>query len=37
VYGTALATEDGRILFLDDIYGLDRRLAELLRRAAVTS
>ena len=37
LYGTALATEDGRILFLDDIYGLDRRLAELLRRAAVTS
>ncbi|MCC7461595.1 MAG: L,D-transpeptidase family protein [Gammaproteobacteria bacterium] len=37
LYGTALATEDGRILFFDDIYGLDRRLAELLRRAAVTS
>lgn len=37
LYGTAVATEDGRILFFDDIYGLDRRLAELLRRAAVTS
>ena len=37
LYGTALATEDGRILFFDDIYGLDRRLAELLRRAAVAS
>lgn len=37
LYGTALATEGGRILFLDDIYGLDRRLAELLRRAAVSS
>jgi murein L,D-transpeptidase YcbB/YkuD len=37
LYGTALATEDGRMLFFDDIYGLDRRLAELLRRAAVTS
>jgi murein L,D-transpeptidase YcbB/YkuD len=37
LYGTTLATEDGRILFFEDIYGLDRRLAELLRRAAVTS
>jgi len=36
LYGTALAAEDGRMLFFDDIYGLDRRLAELLRRAAVT-
>jgi murein L,D-transpeptidase YcbB/YkuD len=30
LYGTALATEDGRILFFDDIYGHDRRLAALL-------
>ena len=27
LYATALATEDGRILFFDDIYGHDRRLA----------
>ena len=26
VYGTALATEDGNILFFDDIYGHDQRL-----------
>jgi murein L,D-transpeptidase YcbB/YkuD len=31
LYGTALATEDGRILFFEDVYGLDRRLAQLLR------
>jgi murein L,D-transpeptidase YcbB/YkuD len=31
LYGTALATEEGRILFFEDIYGLDRRLAQLLR------
>ena len=37
LYGTALATEDGRILFFEDIYHLDRRLEELLRRTAVTS
>jgi murein L,D-transpeptidase YcbB/YkuD len=30
LYGTALATEDGRILFFDDIYGHDRRLDALL-------
>jgi murein L,D-transpeptidase YcbB/YkuD len=30
LYGTALATEDGRILFFDDIYGHDRRLEKLL-------
>ncbi len=30
LYGTALATEDGRILFFDDIYGHDRQLAALL-------
>ncbi|HXV40511.1 MAG TPA: L,D-transpeptidase family protein [Steroidobacteraceae bacterium] len=30
VYGTAVATETGRILFFDDIYGHDRRLEALL-------
>jgi len=30
LYGTALATEDGKILFFDDIYGHDRELAALL-------
>ena len=30
LYGSALATEDGRILFFDDIYGHDRRLEALL-------
>ncbi len=30
LYGTALATEDGRVLFFDDIYGHDRQLAALL-------
>ena len=30
VYGTALATENGNILFFDDIYGHDQRLAEAL-------
>lgn len=30
VYGTALATEAGRILFFDDIYGHDHRLEALL-------
>jgi murein L,D-transpeptidase YcbB/YkuD len=34
LYGTALATEDGRVLFFDDIYGHDRRLDRLLRAAA---
>jgi murein L,D-transpeptidase YcbB/YkuD len=39
VYGTALATEDGRMLFFDDIYGHDQRLETALaarRRAART-
>jgi len=31
VYGTAVATEEGKIRFLPDIYGHDARLAELLR------
>ncbi len=30
LYGTALATEDGRIFFFDDIYGHARQLAALL-------
>ena len=38
VYGTALALEDGRMLFFDDIYGHDQRLAAALdaRRPRVT-
>lgn len=32
LYGTALATHDGRVLFFDDIYGYDRRLEQLLER-----
>ena len=30
VYGTALATEKGDVLFFDDIYGHDQRLEEAL-------
>jgi murein L,D-transpeptidase YcbB/YkuD len=30
VYATALASEDGRTLFFEDIYGHDRRLEALL-------
>jgi murein L,D-transpeptidase YcbB/YkuD len=30
VYGTALATESGNVLFFDDIYGHDQRLEEAL-------
>lgn len=30
VYGTAVATEAGKVLFFDDIYGHDRRLEALL-------
>jgi murein L,D-transpeptidase YcbB/YkuD len=30
LYGTALATEDGKMFFFDDIYGHDRQLAALL-------
>jgi L,D-transpeptidase YcbB len=38
LYGTALATEAGRIMFFDDLYGHDRRLEALLRaRRAATS
>jgi len=32
LYGTALATEDGAVLFFDDIYGHDRKLEQLLSR-----
>ncbi|MDE2347816.1 MAG: L,D-transpeptidase family protein [Gammaproteobacteria bacterium] len=32
LYGTAVATESGRVLFFDDIYGQDRKLEALLRR-----
>jgi L,D-transpeptidase YcbB len=42
VYGTALATEQGNVLFFDDIYGHDQRLEEALnsrrpRPAAATT
>jgi murein L,D-transpeptidase YcbB/YkuD len=32
LYGTALAKEDGQIMFFEDIYGHDRRLERLLGR-----
>lgn len=32
LYGTAVATESGRVLFFDDLYGQDRKLEALLRR-----
>jgi murein L,D-transpeptidase YcbB/YkuD len=32
IYATAMAREDGTVLFYDDIYGLDAELARLLRR-----
>ena len=32
LYGTAVAREDGTVLFYDDIYGLDAELERLLRR-----
>jgi murein L,D-transpeptidase YcbB/YkuD len=37
LYGTALATEAGTILFFDDIYGHDRKLEALLHLAPVTA
>jgi L,D-transpeptidase YcbB len=37
LYGTALATEDGAVLFFDDIYGNDRKLEKLLNLAPVSS
>jgi murein L,D-transpeptidase YcbB/YkuD len=38
VYGTAIATEQGNVLFFDDIYGHDERLQKALeaRRARAT-
>lgn len=36
LYGTALATEDGRVLFFADLYGHDRRLAALLGQSGGT-
>ena len=36
VYGTAVATEAGKVLFFDDIYGHDRRLEALLALEPVT-
>ncbi len=35
VYGTTLATENGEVLFFDDIYGHDERLEQALRAQAV--
>ncbi len=35
VYGTVLATENGEVLFFDDIYGHDERLEQALRAQAV--
>ncbi len=34
IYATAVAAEDGRVLFFEDIYGHDARLARLLRDPA---
>jgi murein L,D-transpeptidase YcbB/YkuD len=36
LYATALATEDGRLLFLDDLYGHDARLERLLGLRALS-
>jgi murein L,D-transpeptidase YcbB/YkuD len=33
LYGTAIANEDGRVFFLEDIYGHDKALAKLLAEA----
>lgn len=37
LYGTAMAMEDGRMEFFDDIYGHDRKLEQLLSLRAVHS
>ncbi|MGE0029851.1 MAG: murein L,D-transpeptidase [Steroidobacteraceae bacterium] len=37
VYGTAVATEAGKVLFFDDVYGHDRRLEALLGLEPVQS
>jgi murein L,D-transpeptidase YcbB/YkuD len=36
LYATALATEDGKVLFFEDIYGHDRKLEKLLALEPVT-
>jgi murein L,D-transpeptidase YcbB/YkuD len=36
LYGTALATEDGPVMFFEDIYGHDRKLEELLHLPPVS-
>jgi L,D-transpeptidase YcbB len=36
LYGTALATEDGKILFFNDLYGHDARLASALAHSRAT-
>jgi murein L,D-transpeptidase YcbB/YkuD len=36
LYATALATEDGRVLFFDDLYGHDARLEHLLELRAAS-
>jgi murein L,D-transpeptidase YcbB/YkuD len=33
LYGTALATEAGPVLFFDDLYGLDKKLEQQLALA----
>ena len=37
LYATALATEDGNVLFFEDIYGHDRKLEQLLALAPVNA
>ena len=37
VYGTAVAKEDGQVFFLDDIYGFDKKLANLYTQAYASS
>jgi murein L,D-transpeptidase YcbB/YkuD len=37
VYGTALATEDGPVLFFDDLYSHDRKLEKLLHLSPVAA
>jgi murein L,D-transpeptidase YcbB/YkuD len=36
LYATALATEDGAVMFFEDIYGHDRKLEKLLALSPVT-
>jgi len=37
LYATALATEDGAVLFFEDIYGHDHKLEKLLALVPVTA